>query len=255
MSESLETARALGFSTVVSGVRMPFAAMNECAFAQNADDLRRLRRSRTGAIVLMTATVHPFVHPGFRELHNPGFDKLLALVHELAKDAERPVVASLAAATVEELGFLAKGFADAGAGVLEANLADRWTDATLDPFESEAKLRDVARRLASAGKPSWVRLPERVPMPYRMLIGALVEEGVRGVVAHNEFHGYEKLMLEAPVPIDVIVGGGIASGYDVARALHKGAKAVQVAAPVLRVEGMAMFDRLENEMRKALEGP
>jgi dihydroorotate dehydrogenase len=253
VSEPLATARALGFSTVVTGVRMPFAAMNSADYPATVEDLRRLRRSRTGAVVLMTATVHPFVHPGFRELHNPGFDKLLPLVRELAADGERPVVASLAAASVDELGFLAKGFADAGAAVLEANLADSWTDATLDPFESEAKLREVARRVAAAGKPSWVRLPERVRMPYGLLVAALVEEGVRGVVAYNDFHGYEKLMLEATVPIDVVVGGGIASGYDVARALQKGAKAVQVSAAALREEGVGMFARLEREMRKAAE--
>ncbi len=252
MSDPHETARVLGRAAVVSGVRLPFAAMNESGFAQNADDLRRLRRSGTGAIVLMPATVHPFVHPGFRELHNPGFDKLLPLVHELSAD-ERPVVASLAGATVEEIAFLAKGFAAAGAAILEANLADRWTDATLDPFESEEKLRAVARAVASAGKPAWVRLPERVPVPYRALVGVLLDEAVRGVVAANDFHGYEKLMLEAPAPIDVVVCGGITSGYDVATALRKGAKAVQVAAADLRAEGMGMFARLERDMQKAAE--
>lgn len=252
MSDPLATARALGSSTVVTGVRLPFAAMNECTFPQSADDLRRLRHSGTGAIVLMSATVHPFVHPGFRELNNPGFDKLLPLVRELSADA-RPVVASLAGATIEELAFLAKGFADAGAAVLEANLADRWTDATLDPFESEAKLREIARRLAAVERPVWIRLPERVPMPYATLVAALVEEGVHGVVAANDFGGYEKLMLEAPTPIDVVVSGGITSGYDVATALRKGAKAVQVSAVDLRSEGVGMFVRLERDMRKAAE--
>src|SRR6185369_8495561 len=146
-----------------------------------------------------------------------------------------------------------KGFADAGAAVLEANLADRWTDATLDPFESEAKLREIARRLAAVERPVWIRLPERVPMPYRTLVGCLVEEGVRGVVAANDFGGYEKLMLESPAPIDVIVSGAITSGYDVATALRKGARAVQVSAVDLRSEGVGMFVRLEREMRKAAE--
>jgi dihydroorotate dehydrogenase len=73
---------------------------------------------------------------------------------------------------------------------------------------------------------------------------------VRAVIAHNDFHGYEKLMLESPAPIDVIVGGGISSGYDVTRALQKGARAVQVG-PEWRSEGIAMFARLEREMQKA----
>src|SRR5262245_66622784 len=120
MTDPADTARALGFSAVVAGVRMPFCVMNAAGTAVTVDDVRALRRSRTGAIVLMTATVHPFVHPAFRELQNPGFDKLLPLVRELAGD-ERPVVAGIAGATREEVGFLARAFADAraSAGVAE----------------------------------------------------------------------------------------------------------------------------------------
>ena len=49
----------------------------------------------SAAIVVMTATVRPFMHPGFRELHNPGFDKLLPLVRELAAEGTRPVLTIL----------------------------------------------------------------------------------------------------------------------------------------------------------------
>jgi len=248
VTDPAERARGLGFTTVVAGVRLPFCAMNAAGTAMTADDVRALRRSRTGAIVLMTATVHPFVHPAFRDMQNPGFDKLLPLVRELAAERERPVVASIAGATPEEVGFLAKAFADAGAAAVEATFADRWVETTLAPLESQTILHDVASRLAACGRPTWVKLPERVPMPYRVLVGTLLDAGVRGVVAHNDFHGYEKLMLESPAPIDVIVGGGINSGYDVARAIHKGAKAVQVTGP-LRTEGVAIFGRLEREMK------
>ena len=68
MSHPVDTARALGFSTVVTGVRLPFAAMNAAGSAATAAEVRALARSRTGAVVLKTATVHPFVHPGFRSL-------------------------------------------------------------------------------------------------------------------------------------------------------------------------------------------
>jgi dihydroorotate dehydrogenase len=252
VTDPAETARALGFATAVAGVRMPFCVMNAAGTAATADDVRRLRRSRTGAIVLMTATVHPFVHPGFRELHNPGFDKLLPLVRELAADAERPVVASVAGATVDEIGFLARAFADAGAAAIEATLADRWVESTLAPLDDPATLHALASRLAACGRPAWVKLPERVRMPYALLVGTLLDAGVRAVVAHHEFQGYEKLMVEAPAPIDVIVGGGITTGFEVLRAIHKGAKAVQLG-PELRVEGYRMFARLEADMRKAVE--
>jgi dihydroorotate dehydrogenase len=249
VSDPAGTARALGFSTVVAGVRMPFCVMNAAGAATTANDVRALRDSRTGAIVLMTATVHPFVHPSFRELQNPGFDKLLPLVRELADDPDRPVVASIAGATPEEVGFLAKAFADAGASAIEATLADRWVETTLAPLDDPATLHDVAGRLAACGKPTWVKLPERVIMPYRGLVGILVDAGVRGAVASHEFHGYEKLMLEAPSAFDVIVGGGLTTGFDVARAIQKGARAVQVGA-ALRTEGAGVFARLEREMQR-----
>lgn len=253
MSDSLETARVLGFATVVAGVRLPFCAMNASGSAATVDEVRALRRSRTGAIVLKSATVHPFVHPSFRSLHNPGFDKLLPLVRDLAADRERPVVASLAATSLEEVGFLAKAFADAGATILEANLADPYVETTLAPFDDAERLRAVAERLVSAGRPCWAKLPERPPLPYDALVGALLAGGVRAVVAHNDFQGYEKLMLEAPAPIDVVVAGGIATGFDVATAMRKGAKAVQVGS-ALRAEGPGVFARLEREMRRAIQG-
>jgi len=251
VSDPVDTARALGHSTVVTGIRMPFCVMNAAGTATTANDVRALRTSQTGAIVLMTATVHPFVHPAFRDMQNPGFDKLLPLVRELA-EGDQPVVASIAGATPEEIGFLAKAFADAGASAIEVTFADRWVEATLAPLDDPATLHDVARRLAACGRPTWVKLPERVPMPYRGLVAALVDAGVRGVVASHEFQGYEKLMLEAPAALDVIVGGGLTSGFDVSRAIHKGAKAVQVGAP-FRSEGVAIFARLEREMTRVAE--
>jgi dihydroorotate dehydrogenase len=252
VSQPAETLRALGFATVVAGVRLPFCVMNASGSAATAAEVRALRRSRTGAIVLKTATVHPFVHPGFRSLHNPGFDKLVPLVRELAAEGERPVVASVAGASAAEMGLLAKAFADAGAAIVEANLADPWIETTLAPFEDPSVLGEVARRLAEAGRPCWVKLPEHAPLPYRTIVATLLDAGVRAVVARNDFHGYEKLLLEAPAPIDVVVVGGIASGFDVATALRKGAKAVQVGA-ALRAEGPGVFARLEREMRRAID--
>jgi len=249
MSHPGETVRALGTTAVVTGVRLPFCAMNAAGSASTAAELRALPRSGTGAIVLKTTTVHPFVHPGFRDLHNPGFDKLLPFVRELRSAGGHPVVASIAGATADELGFLAKAFADAGADVVEADLGDPWTESTLAPFDSAELLGDVARRLAAAGLPVWVKLPERPPMRYTTLVTTLLDAGVRGVVAHFDFHGYEKLMLEAPAPIDVVVAGPIESAYDVAQALRKGAKAVQLGS-ALRTEGPGIFRRLERELRK-----
>ena len=73
---------------------------------------------------------------------------------------------------------------------------------------------------------------------------------MRAVVALNEFTGFEKLLLEITAPLDVIALGGVDSGWDVSRALAKGAKAVQLA-PTLGAEGVGVFARLERDMRIA----
>src|SRR3989442_9063867 len=91
---------AIDLGTSIAGVRLPFSAMNASgAWSSTASELRALARSATGAVVLKTATVHPFVHPAYRSLHNPGYDKLVPLVGELAAEASCPVIASVAGAT------------------------------------------------------------------------------------------------------------------------------------------------------------
>src|SRR5262249_4884765 len=76
---------------------------------------------------------------------------------------------------------------------------------------------------------------------------ALADGGARAVVARNEFTGFEKLLLEIAPPLDVVALGDVDSGWDVSRALAKGAKAVQLG-PTLGAEGVAVFARLEREM-------
>lgn len=244
--------RAIDLGTTVAGVRLPFCAMNASGTAASTGaELRALARSGAGAIVLKSATVHPLVHPEYRSLHNPGFDKLVPLVRELAAIAPCPVVASVAGATADEYGVLARAFADAGAALIEANLADPYVVATLAPWEDRSALRAVLRRLTSATPvPVAVKLPERIGFAYAELGRELREARVPAVVARNEFSGFEKLLLEGGGGFDVIVVGGVQSGYDVSRALGKGAKAVQVGSALVN-EGPGIFARLAREMRVA----
>jgi len=85
---------------------------------------------------------------------------------------------------------------------------------------------------------------------FGLLAAALGEAGIRVVVAHNDFAGLEKLRLEAGAGLELIAVGGIQSGYDVARALSKGARAVQVGSALV-AEGPGIFARLAHEMRVA----
>jgi dihydroorotate dehydrogenase (fumarate) len=244
--------RAIDLGTTIAGVRFPFCAMNASGAASStASELRALARSATGAIVLKSATVHPLVHPEYRTLHNPGFDKLVPLVRELVGIAACPVIASIAGATADEYGVLARAFGEAGAALIEANLADPYVAAALAPWEERGALRAVLQRLATATTvPAAVKLPERIGFPYADLGRELREAGVRVVVVRNEFAGLDKLLLEGGGGLEIIAVGGVQSGYDVSRALAKGAKAVQVGSALVN-EGPGIFARLAREMRIA----
>jgi dihydroorotate dehydrogenase (fumarate) len=245
----------LDLGTTIAGVRFPFAAMNAAgAWSTTAAELRDLARSESGGIVLKTATVHPFVHPEYRALHNPGYDKLVPLARELAGAADRPLVASIAGATADEYATLARAFGAAGAALIEANLADPYVAATLAPCDDEGTLRTLLAKLVPAcGVPLALKLPERMGLSYRRLGVELAAAGVRVVVMKNDFVGFEKFLLEAGRAFEVVAVGGVKSGYDVSRARTKGARAVQVGAALMQ-EGPGLFARLQREMRVALGG-
>lgn len=238
--------------TTIAGVRLPFVAMNASGVSSTtAAELRALARSETGAIVLRTATLHPLVHPAYRSLQNPGAAAYLPLVRELADAGTRPVIPSIAGATVDEYAILARTFADAGAALIEANVADEWVAATLAPFEDARTLGALAARLASdCPVPVSLKFPPRFAASYRKLGPVLADAGIGVIVIQNDFAGFEKFLLESGGRFEMIVFGGIRSGYDVRRALGKGAKAVQVGS-ALAAEGPGLFARLAREMRMA----
>ena len=236
----------------LAGVRLPFAAMNASgAWSSTTSELRALARSATGAIVTGSATVHPFLHPQYRALHNPGYDKLAVLVRELAALGERPVIASIAGATPDEYLTLARAFAESGAAAVEANLSDPYVTATLAPLDDPGVLRELATRLvASCSVPVLVKLPDDVPLRHHQLVEDLTAARVPVVIVRNDFTGFEKLLLAAGGAFQIVTVGGIASGYDVVRALGKGAAAVQVREPLVS-ERSTIFARLAREMRAA----
>ena len=242
------------FAVTIGGVRFPSCVMNASGvWSSTASELRALARSGTGAIVLRTTTVHPFMHPQYRSLHNPGYDKLLPLVRELAAEAPCPVVASLAGSSVDEFAVLARAFGEAGAAMLEVNLADDWVAATLAPWEERETLPLLWRRLREVSPAVLsVKLPERLPS--QAAARRLVEAGVGVVVTRNDFEGLERLRLATGGALEVIAAGGVRSGYDVSRAIAKGAKAVQLGVE-LQSEGPGMFARIEHEMRVARARP
>jgi len=243
------TERAVNLGAAVAGVDLSIPVMNAPGTWTSGRDVRGLAASPIGAIALRTVTSHPFVHPQFRTLHNPGYDKLLPLVRELVTGGDKPVVASIAGGTVEELMLLAKTFAEAGAALVQVELGEAWVEATIAPFEHAQTLGDLVERVtAVCSVPLLLRVPHRPAMPYRTIGAVLRASGGRVVVLDNEFLAFEKFQLEAGEGLEIVAVGGIHTGYDVTRALGKGASAVQVGSDLVG-GGAGVFARLEREMR------
>jgi dihydroorotate dehydrogenase (fumarate) len=241
-------------TAVIGGVRLSCPVMNAAGtWSGTADELAAVARSGAGAVVLRPTTLHPFLHPEFRSLHNPGYDRYLPLLAELAAFG-KPLVATIAGAAVEEYVALARAFAEAGAHLLEVDLADPYVEATLAPWEDAGALaRMLATVRAAAGRPILVRCPERVPLPLAELGRVLVDAGADAVILVNTFAVMEKFCLASSAPTPAVVAlGGVASGYELASALRKGATAVQLTT-ALAVEGPRIFARITREYETVRE--
>lgn len=238
----------MAVSAIIGGVALPFCAMNVSGvWSTTADELVQLAKSAAGAVVLRSTTVHPFLHPEFRSLHNPGYDRYLPLFCELAGYG-KPLIASIAGASVDEYVTLARAFGEAGAALIEVNLAEPYVAATLNPWEDRvvlAKLLEAVR--AAGGRPVLVRCPDRIPVSLGDLRVLLHEAAVEAVALTNTFAVMEKFFLAGTDPMPAVVAiGGVTSGYELATALRKGASAVQLRS-ALAFEGPRVFSRLARE--------
>ena len=236
-------------TATIGGVTLSFCAMNASGtWSTTTKELVALAKSASGAVVLRPTTLHPFLHPQFRTLHNPGYDRYLPLVGEI-KAFGKPLIASIAGATTEEYVTLARAFAESGADLIEVNVAEPYVAVTLDPWEDPAALAKMLSAVRSvAVRPIVLRCPERIPVPLADLRSALNDAGTDAVVLANTFDVMEKFFIEGTGRIPAVVAlGGVKSGYDIANALRKGATAVQVTS-TLAGEGPRVFARLRREL-------
>jgi dihydroorotate dehydrogenase (fumarate) len=236
-------------AATIGGVALPFCAMNASGvWSTTAAELLALAQSGSGAVVFRSTTAHPFLHPAYRSLHNPGYDRFVPLLAEL-RPYGKPLVPSVAGATADEYVNVVRAFAEAGADLVELDLADPYVTATLTPWEEAAALGQILAKIrAAAACPLVLRCPERLPLPVADLRRVLLDTAIEGVVLANTFVAFEKFVVAragAGAPA-VITVGGVASGYDVWNTLRKGAVAVQVGAALAR-EGPAVFARLARE--------
>jgi dihydroorotate dehydrogenase len=244
------SAPVASLETTLLGVRLASPLITAPRLAPSVRDLEALIAARPGAVCLRPVTVQPFVHPEFRALHNPGHDRLLPIVRQLREMKAVPIVACVAGSTAEELGFLARVFGEAGAALVQLHLGDPWVEATLAPFEDRAALaRLCAEVRANATTPVLAEVPVREARSYATIAQVLANEGIGGVVIENDFDGLEKFALEAGRDtLELVAVGNAHFGWDVARTLHKGARAVELDE-VVRLDGPRAIRRITDELQ------
>lgn len=246
------TVAADDLATTLLGVPLALPLMNAPGTIESAREVEALVAAGTGAICLRPVTVQPFLHPEFRTLRNPGHDRLLPLVRQLAEIGAVPVVACVAGSTAEELGFLARVFGEAGAALVQMHLAEPWVAATLAPFQNlETLARVCAMVREQATTPLLCDVPSEARGHYGDVGRVLRETGIGGAVVRGDFTGLEKFVLEAGRDaFEVVALGGVDSGWTARRVLDKGARAIQLEGP-LRLEGPAAIARIAAELRIA----
>jgi len=244
------TSEANEVATALLGVPLVVPLMNAPGTIEGVREVEACVAVGPGALCLRPVTVQPFVHPQFRSLRNPGHDRLLPLVRQLAHLGAVPVVACVAGSTAEELGFLARVFGEAGAALVQLHLTEPWVAATLAPFQDLDTLAHVCATVREhATTPLLCDVPSEARGHYAAVARTLRETGIDGVVVRGDFTGLEKFVLESGRDdLEIVALGDVDSGWTARRVLDKGARAIQLDRPI-RSEGPAAIGRIAEELR------
>lgn len=251
-------------STQLDGVTLSLCAMNAAgAGSSTADEMRALAASEAGAVVMKSTTVRPVTEqePGLSGLVNPGYRKFLSLVEEL-RASGKPVIASLAGFTVDDYVEMTIAYADAGADIIELNLADPNvvcnTSGTCDIDTVRAILTRV--RKTQIPTPIAVKLP---PFQTRQalvdMLQLLREMDIRIVICMNAPLGDTTDITHVRIAcevgrdaFDVVAVGGVKNGQETYQAVAQGAAAVQIGGAVQQ-EGPGLFGQLKADLLAALQ--
>jgi dihydroorotate dehydrogenase (fumarate) len=230
------------------------------------EELLELSAAHSGAVVFKSCNPTGLESPD--NLKNPGVDYYAALARDLAPKGT-VVWGSVVGVTEEEIIEVAKRLDQAGAKIIELNLADDFVANSVGPFKSIDRLKALLRRVRAAiGAVIAVKVPPSVPRDQAQAIAAVFKEtGVAVAVCANDLpKGLEFDLAQGCVKaprgalsqthafylagggaLDVVAVGGVGSGSEAYLAHLTGAKAVQVGSALIK-EGVGAIARIDREL-------
>jgi dihydroorotate dehydrogenase (fumarate) len=230
------------------------------------EELMELSAAHSGAVVFKSCNPGGLESPD--NLKNPGVDYYAALARNIAPQGN-VVWGSVVGVTEDEIIGVTHKLDQAGARIIELNLADDFVANSVAPFRSLDRLRGLLKRVGAEVKAVLaVKVPPSAP---RVQAGAIVdvfkETGVRVAVCANdlpkglEFDLAKETVKAPPGPlsqthafyraaegaVDVVAVGGVGSGSEAYLAHLTGAKAVQVGSALIK-EGVGAIGRIDREL-------
>ncbi|HEY2107717.1 MAG TPA: hypothetical protein VGH29_18100 [Candidatus Binataceae bacterium] len=230
------------------------------------EELLELSTAHNGAVVFKSCNPTGLESPD--NLKNPGVDYYAALARDLAPKGT-VVWGSVVGVTEDEIVAVAKKLDQAGAKIIELNLADDFVANSVGPFKSTDRLRALLKRVrAEVRAVVAVKVPPSLPRDQAGAIAAVFKDtGVAVAVCANDLpKGLEFDVTEGTVKapqgplsqthafhlagggaLDVVAVGGVGSGSEAYLAHLTGAKAVQVGSALIK-EGTGAIGRIDHEL-------
>ena len=230
------------------------------------EELVELSAAHNGAVVFKSCNSTGLESPD--NLKNPGVEYYAALAREMVPKV-KTVWGSVVGTTEDEIVDVTRRLAQAGAQIIELNLADDFVGNSVAPFKSIDSLSGLLARVRDeVGAVLAVKVPPSVARDQaRSIAEVFSKTGVDIAVCANDLpKGLEfdsaKGTVKAPRgalsqthafylagegKLDVVAVGGVGSGSEAYLAHLTGAKVVQVGSALIK-EGVKALERIDREL-------
>lgn len=251
----------------LGGVALGSSVMNASGpRSAERGEIYELSAVHVGPVVFKSCNATGLEEP--ENLKNKGVEHFAAIAREL-RSRGKVVVASVVGASEAELVAVAQKLDQAGANIIELNLADEYVQRAIAPFASIERVGSLIEKVRdTVGAVLAVKLPPRgLSIAPRALSEQMHALGVRILVCANDLPKDLDIDLatgtvkgeiralsqvytfyrEGAGMLDIVAVGGVNTGHDAYIAHLTGAKAVQVGSALIK-EGAGALGRIDREL-------